>query len=488
MKNKSLRINFLMNALLTMSSFIFPLITFPYISRILLPVGSGKISVATSFVQYFNMFAQLGIPVYGIRICAQVRDNRKELTRTAHELLFLNILMGLISYIILGVLIVTVPRLRQERTLYIVISFTIILTAIGMNWLYQALEQYTYITIRSIIFKIIAILAMFLLVHEQEDYVIYGAISIFAASASNICNFINVHKYIDLKFVGKYNIRRHIKPVLVFFAMSCATTIYTNLDTVMLGFMKTDEDVGYYNTAVKIKSILVSLVTSLGAVLLPRASYYIKQGNMSEFKRINKKALNFVFLVSCPLTVYFIMFAKAGIFFLSGKEFGGSILPMQIIMPTLIFIGVSNILGIQMLIPLGKEKIVLYSEIAGAAVDLIINALLIPRYASAGAAIGTVVAELVVVCFQAFALRNDIGQYFKGISYIKILIAVVTSTVVCIWFTQVKWSNFSVLISSGCTFFAIYGGVLLVLREKLTIEVVKGIFEKKNSLQIKSQG
>ena len=480
MKNKSLRINFLMNALLTMSSFIFPLITFPYISRILLPVGSGKISFATSFVQYFNMFAQLGIPVYGIRICAQVRDNRKELTRTAHELLFLNILMGLISYIILGVLIVTVPRLRQERTLYIVISFTIILTAIGMNWLYQALEQYTYITIRSIIFKIIAILAMFLLVHEQEDYVIYGAISIFAASASNICNFINVHKYIDLKFVGKYNIRRHIKPVLVFFAMSCATTIYTNLDTVMLGFMKTDEDVGYYNTAVKIKSILVSLVTSLGAVLLPRASYYIKQGNMSEFKRINKKALNFLFLVSCPLTVYFIMFAKAGIFFLSGKEFGGSILPMQIIMPTLIFIGVSNILGIQMLIPLGKEKIVLYSEIAGAAVDLIVNALLIPRYASAGAAIGTVVAELVVVCFQAFALRNDIGQYFKGISYIKILIAVVTSTVVCIWFTQVKWSNFSVLISSGCTFFAIYGGVLLVLREKLTIEVVKGIFEKKN--------
>lgn len=480
MKNKSLKINFLMNALLTMSSFIFPLITFPYISRILLPVGSGKISFATSFVQYFNMFAQLGIPVYGIRICAQVRDNRKELTRTAHELLFLNILMGLISYIILGVLIVTVPRLRQERTLYIIISFTIVLTAIGMNWLYQALEQYTYITIRSIIFKIIAILAMFLLVHEQEDYVIYGAISIFAASASNICNFINIHKYIDLKFVGKYNIRRHIKPVLVFFAMSCATTIYTNLDTVMLGFMKTDEDVGYYNTAVKIKSILVSLVTSLGAVLLPRASYFIKQGNMSEFKRINKKALNFVLLVSCPLTVYFIMFAKAGIFFLSGKEFGGSILPMQIIMPTLIFIGVSNILGIQMLIPLGKEKIVLYSEIAGAAVDLIINALLIPGYASAGAAIGTVAAELVVVCFQAFALRNDIGQYFKGISYIKILIAVVTSTVVCIWFTQVKWSNFSVLMSSGCTFFAIYGVVLLVLREKLTIEVVKGIFEKKN--------
>lgn len=479
MKKKSLKMNFLMNAILTMSSFIFPLITFPYISRILLPVGSGKISFATSLVQYFNMFAQLGIPVYGIRICAQVRDDREELTRTAQELVFLNLLMSLISYVILAFLILTVPRLRQERILYIIISFTIILTAIGMNWLYQALEQYTYITIRSIIFKIIAILAMFMLVHEQKDYVRYGAISIFAASASNICNFINVHKYIDLKYVGNYNLQRHLKPIFVFFAMSCATTIYTNLDTVMLGFMTTDEDVGYYNTAVKIKSILVSLVTSLGTVLLPRASYYIKQGNISEFKRINKKALNFVFLVSCPLTVYFIMFAKAGIFFLSGKEFGGSILPMQIIMPTLIFIGISNILGIQMLIPLGKEKIVLYSEIAGAIVDLIINALLIPKYASAGAAIGTLVAEFVVVCYQAFALRSNISEYFNGITYIKIFIAIVSSTVVCMWFTQVKWSNFIVLVSSGVVFFGVYGLVLLVLKEKLTIEIVKGFVKRK---------
>lgn len=256
-KQKSLKLNFFMNAILTMSSFIFPLITFPYVSRILLPTGTGKVSFATSLISYFGMFAQLGIPTYGIRACAKVRDDREALTRIAQELLFINLIMSAISYAILIVALLLVPRLQGDRILYVVVSMTIILTSIGMEWLYKALEQYTYITIRSIIFKFIALMAMFLLIHEQKDYVIYGGITIFAASASNILNFINVHKYIYIKPVKSYNLKRHLKPVAVFFAMACATTIYTHLDMIMLGFMKTDADVGYYNAAVKIKSILI---------------------------------------------------------------------------------------------------------------------------------------------------------------------------------------------------------------------------------------
>ena len=182
-RNKSLKLNFLMNVMLTMSSFIFPLITFPYISRILLPIGTGKVSFATSIVTYFSMFAQLGIPTYGIRACARVRDSREELTRTAQELLSINLIMSVISYAVLFILVLTVPRFRAEKNLYVILSFTIILTAIGMEWLYKALEQYTYITIRSVIFKFIALIAMFLLVHDQKDYVVYGGITIFAASA-----------------------------------------------------------------------------------------------------------------------------------------------------------------------------------------------------------------------------------------------------------------------------------------------------------------
>ena len=174
MKQKSIKINFIMNMILTMSSFIFPLITFPYVSRILLPVGTGKVSFATSLISYFSMFAQLGIPTYGIRVCAKVRDNREELTRTVQELLTINLVMSVLSYIALFIVLTFVPRLQADKPLYIIMSFTIILTSIGMEWLYKALEQYMYITVRSVIFKFIALIAMFLLIHEQQDYVIYG--------------------------------------------------------------------------------------------------------------------------------------------------------------------------------------------------------------------------------------------------------------------------------------------------------------------------
>ena len=475
MKKKSIKLNFIMNIILTMSSFIFPLITFPYVSRVLLPVGTGKVSMATSVITYFSMFAQLGIPTYGIRACAKVRDDRKELSKVAQELLIINIIMSVISYIVLFVLLFSVPKFRCEKDLYIVLSFNIMLTAIGMEWLYKALEQYTYITVRSVIFKFIALMGMFFLVHKQTDYIIYGGITIFAASASNILNLINAHKYINLKPVGNYNFRRHLKPVLVFFAMSCATTIYTNLDTVMLGFMTTDTDVGYYNAAVKIKAILVSVVTSLGTVLLPRASYCIQRGEVKEFRRITKKALNFVFLMAIPLMIYFIYFAKEGIFFLSGNNYAGSIVPMQVIMPTLLLIGITNILGIQILVPTGREKIVLYSEIVGAIVDIIINALLIPVYTSTGAAIGTLIAEFAVLVVQYWALKKEVSDAFKQIHFIKIVIALFFASLASLWVKGLDFGNFAILVISALLFFGIYGVTLLIFKEEMILEILKMI-------------
>lgn len=470
-KQKSLKLNFIMNAILTMSSFIFPLITFPYVSRILLPVGTGKVNFATSLISYFTMFAQLGIPTYGIRACAKVRDDKKKLTKTAQELLIINLVMSAISYVILFVLLFTIRRLQDDRMLYLIVSANVLLTSIGMEWLYKALEQYTYITIRSIIFKFIALIAMFLLVHEQKDYVIYGGISIFAGCASNIFNFINVHKYISLKPLKHYDFKPHFQAVGVFFAMACATTIYTHLDTVMLGFMATDDDVGYYSAAVKIKTILVSIVTSLGTVLLPRASYYVEHNLMDDFRKITKKALNFVFLLAVPLTLYFIIFAKQGIYFLSGSAYTGAIIPMQVIMPTLILIGITNILGIQILVPTGREKYVLYSEIVGAIVDLILNAILIPIYQSTGAAIGTLVAEFAVLVVQYTVLRKEVNLAFVSIKYYKIVIALIVAVCASIWTLWLGLGSFLTLLVSAIMFFVVYAVALIVMKEKLVNEL-----------------
>ncbi len=470
-RSKSLKINFIMNSLLNMSSFLFPLITFPYVSRILLPEGIGRITFATSLIAYFTMLSQLGIPSYGIRECAKVRDKKEELTKLSHELLFINLIMCLFSYLIFIGVILFIPRLRTDRILYLILSISIFLSAIGMEWLYKALELYTYITIRSIIFKFIALIAMFLLVHEQSDYILYGAISILASSASNIFNFINVRKYIYLHPIYKYEIKKHLKPVFIFFAMSCAVTVYTNLDTIMLGFMASASDIGYYNAAVKIKTVLVSIVTSLGAVLLPRSSYYIEQGMRKQFWNISKRAINFVFIIAFPMMVYFFIFAKEGIYFIAGKDYQEAILPMQVIMPTVLFIGISNILGIQILVPLGKEKIVLYSEVAGAIIDLIINSLLIPLYTSVGAAIGTLIAEQVVVIIQYMSLRNEVGIIFKSVSYMKVIIAVLVASFAILWIKKVKIDNAGVLLISAFIFFIVYFIILILEREALTTEI-----------------
>ena len=232
---------------------------------------------------------------------------------------------------------------------------------------------------------------------------------------------------------------------------------------------------GYYNAAVKIKVILVSVVTSLGTVLLPRASYYIQRGELKEFHRITRKALNFVFLMATPLFVYFIYFAKEGIFFLSGNNYVGSIIPMQVIMPTLLLIGITNILGIQILVPTGREKIVLYSEIVGAVVDVIINALLIPVYASTGAAIGTLVAELAVFIVQYMILKNEVHDSFKQIHFIKITIALVLASLASLWIKGLGWGDFAMLVISAILFFGVYGITLLILKEEMILEILEMI-------------
>lgn len=477
-KTKSVKLNFIMNAILTMSSFIFPLISFPYVSRVLLPDGTGKVSFATSLITYFAMFAQLGIPTYGIRACAKVRDDREELSRTVHELFVINFVMSMVVYAVFFAALFTVPRLQADKPLFLIVSTTILFNTIGVEWLYKGLEQYTYITVRSVIFKLIALAAMFLLVHEKQDYVIYGAISILSGSASNIFNFFYVHNFISMKPVGNYRFSRHFKAIFVFFAMACATTIYTNLDTVMLGFMKTDTDVGYYNAAVKIKSILVSIVTSLGTVLLPRASYYIEHNMKEQFMAVTKKAMNFVIIAAVPLMAYFMIFAKEGIFFLSGDAYGGSILPMQIIMPTLLFIGMTNIMGIQVLVPLGKETLVLYSVIAGAVTDLILNAVLIPRFAASGAAMGTLAAEFVVLLYQLWVLRDSLHDIYKEICGITVAAAVIISGILACGIKFLQLSYFMTLALSAVLFFGVYLLIMTAVKEPLVLEIESQVFGK----------
>lgn len=469
-KTVSLKRNFIMNAILTASSFLFPLITFPYVSRVLLPEGNGRIAFATSIVSYFSMFSSLGIPTYGIRACAQVRDNQEELSRTAQEIFIINAITSVIVYTIFLIVINIVPRFQSERILFLILGSTILFNLLGMEWFYQALEQYQYITVRSLLFKCISIILMFLLVHSKEDYVIYGGITIFAGVGSNILNFFNVRHYISVKPLRPYGLFRHFKPILTFFALSVATTIYTNLDIAMLGFISGDMEVGYYNSAIKIKIILTSFVTSLGSVLLPRVSYYVENNLTEEYTKLIQKAFQFVTLSAISLCVYFILMANESILFLSGKAYERSVIPMQFIMPTILFIGLTNIIGIQLLVPLGKEKLVVFSTCIGAIVDVVLNIIFIPHYAAAGAAIGTVTAEFVVFLVQLWLIRTKSANLFSSCQIFKILAAIFVAILALTFIRRLPIpSTFLILMATGLVFFATYAVTLLLLHYRLDL-------------------
>ena len=473
-KIRSVRFNAMMNFIMTSSSFLFPLITFPYVTRVIGVEGNGRIAFISSVVQYFSMVAMLGIPTYGIRACARVRNDREKLSRTAQEILALNLIITAIVYVAFFASLLLVPKLREETPLMLVNSGAFILSAVGMNWLYQAMEQYGYITARNLAFKVISIILMFVFVHQPGDYVVYAAITVFAGYASNILNFINVHKIIAVKPLLPLNIKRHIKPVLVFFGMSVAGTIYGSIATVMLGFMQTTTEVGLFDAAAKLRNILTSIVCSLGPVLLPRLSYYLAQQKNTKFQNLIIKAFNCVIITSLFLIGIFTICAPEVIGILSGPQYANAVAPMRLMMPVLLFVGLSNVTGIQILVPSGQEKKVMYSQIVGAIVAFCINLVLIPLYGASGTAVGIAVAELSVLVYQVICLRSMLKKIWRKISIYQPLLALLVATGVTLALRNaVKCNMFISVIASGSVFTIVYCGTLLIIREPFISNLIR---------------
>lgn len=295
---------------------------------------------------------------------------------------------------------------------------------------------------------------------------------------SYVLNFLRLRRFVTFKKQGKYNLQRHRKGIITFFLLSVATSVYLNLDLVMLGFMKGDVEVGYYNAGIKVKTVLVTCVTSLGTVLLPRLSYYIQQEKKQEFQRMVTKAFQFVLIVSVPMMVYFILYAKESILFLAGESFLPATASMIILMPTVLFIGLSNITGIQILTPLGRENHVVCSVTAGAILDFLLNLILIPKFGAAGAAFSTTMAEMLVLIIQCMYLRKQLWEMVKRIQVWKIVFAILFASIAGVIFqNKISMSVLGTLCVSAVLFLGVYGVVLLVLKEDFVSDIVKSIIK-----------
>lgn len=395
----SIKRNAILNIIRTLFSIVFPLITFPYATRILLPDGIGKTQFASGIISYFVMVAGLGIGTYGIRETAKNRDDSQSLTKVTKELFVLSLIPTVIAYILFGIALFVVPKFYEYRTLLIIYSATILFATLGVEWLYSGLEQYKYITIRQFAFQIFSLVAVFLFVRQKEDTLKYAAISVLANVGANACNFVHSGKYIQWFLPVKLNITKHLKPVFVLFGTRIAASLYVALDTTLLGFLCGDAQVGYYEAANKMTRVVVGLITSVTAVLLPRLSYYIEKRENSAFHNLLEQSFDVLILFALPLTVGLFLLSENIILIISGVQFLPAVSTMCMLSPLVLIIPLSGFLGNQIFLPLGKERISLYAMLTGAVVNIVLSVVFIKRFGAFGAAFASVLAETSITVF-----------------------------------------------------------------------------------------
>ena len=472
-----------MNAFLTCSNFIFPLITFPYVSRVLLADGNGKINFATAIINYFVLFASLGMPLYGVRTCAVVREDKKKLSRTVKELFTISMVSTVLSLAVLLVLIGVVPKFQEYRGLLLVLSSNIWLQMLGMDWLYQALEEYSYITMRSIVFQIIGILLMFAFVHDHGDYVVYAIITVVGGNGSMILNYIRSFKLVDRVPLRECNFRQHLKPLFGLFLLSAAWSLYANMDTAMLGFLSNDTQNGYFGASVKIKQMLIACISALGTVLLPRLANYFGNGRTKEFYELLRKDSSFIMVAGFYVVVFCIFDADEIIRFLSGDTYMPAVPAMRVIMLAVFFSALYTMFSNNVLVPQGKERIPTYATLIGLISLTVLEVVLIPSLGAVGAAIGTTVGEAVGALILCFYLRHDLSKMFSVENILKCVASSAIASCVLLPVRELSANGglFVRLLLQGAVFTIVYFAALILMREKFTMSIIVRKMPWKNS-------
>lgn len=424
--SKSLKLNAFFNVVRNVLRLIFPLITFPYVSRVLMPEGIGKVNFANSIVMYFYTIASLGIGSYGIREAAKIRNDRLSLAKFTKEMLSINMVSTLVSYILLAASLVFVKKFESYRILIIVNSSSIILNTIGFEWLYSALEEYGYITLRSIIFQIISLALTFILVRNSDDVVNYALVSVISNVGSNVCNLIHARRYLDLKTKVKLEIKKHLKPIFLLFFSSIAITVFSILDTSMVGFIKDDVEVGYYTSASKIIRMIRDLFPAISTVMFARVSYYVGTKETQKIKEVTGQIFNLFYALSIPICMGFILLMKPILLLMCGSEFLPAVAVGQVLAPLVILSSISGYLSGAILISFGREKIYMYVEVGAALLDIVLNFAFIPKYGALGAGIATLITELVMFIVFHISVKNEIS----GVKIKKALVQYIISSLI----------------------------------------------------------
>lgn len=476
---RSIKTNYIFNLINTVSSFIFPVITFPYASRIMLAEGIGLVNFYQSIIQYISLFTCLGIPMYAIREIAKVRDNPQECSKTTLEILSLHLFLTFLGYLIVYILCLSLTEIQANIPLFLLLSLTLILTTIGCEWFYQGIEDFKYITIRGLIVKIAAVIVLFTMVKTQEDILWYGSYCVVGVLGGNIFNFIRLRKFIHFTHFRNLHPFKHLKPALHIFLLNLIISLYVNLNSIMLGFLKDSESVGFFTAATRLSQMILGIASALGTVMLPRLSHLVANKDMNEFNRLAQKAVQFMFAITLPLSIGCFFIAPYIIPIFCGETYFPAINTLRIISPIIFFIGLSGVLGIQILYPQGQENRVIICTAIGALLNLILNFITIPLWSHLGAAISTLCAEVAVTISMMYVGRHFIPINWKNKLFFNYIIATLFMGTAIILLTLIPMNNWEYLVTTTLLGSCIYICYLIKSKDDLIINILSKLKHNK---------
>lgn len=496
-EKKSVKKNFIYNLIYQVFLIIVPVVVTPYVSRVLGPAQIGQYSYSYSIISYFVLFAALGFAYYAQREVAKFQNDKVEQSKIFWEICIVRLISTLISFVIL-IGVAFIPFFYDYRTLLLILSLNVFSTCIDTTFLFSGNEDFKQIALRNFVAKILIIISIFVFVKSKNDLWIYTLIQGLSPIISSLFMLPFLKKYLVKINIKELKPKRHVIPCLKLFVPTIAVSIYTMLDKTMIGSMiqgeitiiedgvevvkkLSDVESGYYNQAEKIVKLLITIVTSLGTVMIPRNSYCFANGDLVSAKKNVMTGLRFAYLLAFPLMfgVIAVSYNFSPWFFGDGYEKVPFL--MQVFSPLILAIGLNNVLGIQYLIPSSRDNQYTISVVIGAGTNLILNAILINFYGSLGAAISTVCAEFIILFVQLFFLRKDITLLNILSSGWKYFVAGIVMFIPC-YIVGLKLSssilNTLIIVVIGIF---VYGIMLLILKDEFIYSLLGKLKRKKNN-------
>lgn len=469
----SLKKNVIFSALKQICQIFFPLITIPYITRILNTDGYGKVNFGSSVISYISLFASLGISTYAIREGAAIRSRNNDFKKFASEIFSINLITTAISYLIL-LMLINLPFFGDKKLLILIQSLIVLFTTLGTDWINNVYEDFIYITIRYVIIQLLSLSAMFIFVRHPNDYLIYAFILTMASSGANILNIFYIRKkYTKLKFTLDIAWKKHLIPILILFGNTLAITIYVNSDILMIGFFEQDSEVGIYSLASKIYAIIKQLMNAIIIVTIPRLTNHLSNGNKVAYSNLATKILGVLLLLVFPISVGSVMLSKEILGIVGGNKYMSGSLAFKILSAAIVFSLIASFYTNMVLILNKCEKKVLKITLISGLTNIVFNLVFIPFLGYVGAAITTLISEMIVAVYCYHISKPLLKITFQKNTFTSIISGTILVCVICLILKKLIENIFLLVVM--CCIISVLGYfiVLLLFQNDIIIAELK---------------